>query len=116
MRERSARDHCSGRPFRLPVLAALLAVVLVIAYAAVYIRPSPAVTNQVSFTNVSAHVGLPPIFEDTIGAQWVDYDKIDAYPGAGHAFFNDTRPAYWEEAAADAWQRTLAWFKKHLVP
>jgi carboxymethylenebutenolidase len=37
------------------------------------------------------------------------------YPGAQHAFFNDVRPAYNPEAAADAWQRTLDFFRKTLV-
>jgi carboxymethylenebutenolidase len=37
------------------------------------------------------------------------------YSGAGHAFFNDSRPeAYNAEAAADAWKRTLAFFERHL--
>jgi carboxymethylenebutenolidase len=41
--------------------------------------------------------------------------EIHTYPGAGHAFFNDTRPdAYRPEAAADAWQRTLAFLDEQL--
>jgi carboxymethylenebutenolidase len=37
------------------------------------------------------------------------------YQGQDHAFFNDTNPeVYHKESAADAWQRTLAWFKRHL--
>ena len=36
------------------------------------------------------------------------------YPGANHGFFCDDRPSYRKEAADDAWQRTLAWFSKHL--
>ena len=36
------------------------------------------------------------------------------YEGAGHAFFDDTRESYVAPAAADAWTRTLAWFKAHL--
>jgi carboxymethylenebutenolidase len=37
------------------------------------------------------------------------------YEGAGHAFFNDTSAArYNKEAAALAWQRTLAFFKDKL--
>ena len=37
------------------------------------------------------------------------------YRGADHAFFNDTRPTvYVPEAAADAWQRTIEFFRKHL--
>lgn len=40
---------------------------------------------------------------------------VVTYPGAGHAFFNDTRPdAYRDGAAADAWPRALAWFRQHL--
>lgn len=37
------------------------------------------------------------------------------YPGAQHAFFNDTRAAYHPDAAADAWQRVLALFKAAVV-
>lgn len=40
---------------------------------------------------------------------------IYVYPGAPHAFFNDTRPeVYRPLAAQDAWVRTLAWFDKYL--
>jgi carboxymethylenebutenolidase len=39
------------------------------------------------------------------------------YPGAGHAFMNDTRPeAYRPEAAKDAWDRALTFFRTHLGP
>jgi len=42
--------------------------------------------------------------------------EIVSYPGAGHAFFNDTRPdAYRPDAAADAWPRAVAFFRRHLV-
>lgn len=38
------------------------------------------------------------------------------YPGTQHGFFNDTRPsAYHAEAAADAWTRTLAFFRASLA-
>ncbi len=40
--------------------------------------------------------------------------EIQIYDGAGHAFFNDTRESYDAEAAADAWPRTLAWFRERL--
>lgn len=36
------------------------------------------------------------------------------YEGAGHAFHNDTSPAYNGPAADDAWSRTLLWFDKFL--
>ncbi len=41
--------------------------------------------------------------------------EIVTYAGAGHAFFNDTRPdAYRPAAAADAWARALAFLRRHL--
>jgi carboxymethylenebutenolidase len=41
--------------------------------------------------------------------------ETHVYPGAGHAFFNDTRPdAYRPEAAADAWGRATAFLRRHL--
>ncbi len=41
--------------------------------------------------------------------------EVVVYPGAPHAFFNDTRSSYREEAAKDAWDRTLALFRRVLV-
>ena len=41
--------------------------------------------------------------------------RLNVYPGAGHAFFNDTRPnSYLESAATAAWRDTLAWFSTYL--
>lgn len=40
--------------------------------------------------------------------------QIVVEPDADHAFFNDTGPRYNAAAAADAWQRMLAWFGSHL--
>lgn len=41
---------------------------------------------------------------------------LKSYPGAGHAFFNDTRPdAYRPDAAADAWPRAVAFLRTHLA-
>ena len=37
------------------------------------------------------------------------------YDEAGHGFFDDTRDSYVASAAADAWTRTLAWFKRYLA-
>lgn len=50
-------------------------------------------------------------------AQFQAHHKINTmqiYPGTPHAFFNDTRPSYRAEAANDAWQRTLDWFRNYL--
>ena len=41
--------------------------------------------------------------------------EIVVYPGAQHAFFNDTRSeVYDRDAAADAWRRVLSHFRQHL--
>jgi carboxymethylenebutenolidase len=41
---------------------------------------------------------------------------IRVYPGAGHAFFNDTRPdAYRPDAAADGWRRAVEFLRTHLA-
>jgi carboxymethylenebutenolidase len=41
--------------------------------------------------------------------------EIVRYAGAGHGFHCDMRPDYHEEAAKDAWSRTLDWFERHLA-
>jgi len=41
--------------------------------------------------------------------------EFHTYPQADHAFFNDTRPEVYDSAAAaDAWQRTLTFFRREL--
>lgn len=41
--------------------------------------------------------------------------QVVVYPGAGHAFMNDTRPeAYRPADASDAWTRMVAFLKTHL--
>ena len=41
--------------------------------------------------------------------------EVVVYPDAGHAFFNDTRPEAYQQAAADgAWRRTVELFEQHL--
>lgn len=36
------------------------------------------------------------------------------YPGANHAFFNDTGASYNADAAKDAWTKSLDWFRRNL--
>jgi carboxymethylenebutenolidase len=41
--------------------------------------------------------------------------EVVRYAEAGHGFFNDARPQHFHQAsAADAWPRTLDWFRTHL--
>jgi carboxymethylenebutenolidase len=41
--------------------------------------------------------------------------QMKVYPGAKHAFFNDTREFYHYDAANDAWQLTLSFIASHSV-
>ena len=57
---------------------------------------------------------LPSLKEETLRER-KEFEAV-VYPGAGHAFFNDTNArAYNAEAAGDAWGKTLAFLKTHLA-
>ena len=56
--------------------------------------------------------GVPGL-EAALQGNGKDY-RVITYPGAGHAFFNDTGQRYHREAATAAWQETLGWFDEHL--
>jgi len=54
-----------------------------------------------------------PAFEEALKKAGIDY-KIHMYDGAGHGFMNDTGSRYHKEAAALAWQRTVAFLKEKI--
>lgn len=54
-----------------------------------------------------------PGWEAELKSRDKDYESHQ-YPGTSHAFFNDEGGSYDPDAAADAWQRTLAHFRAHL--
>jgi len=55
---------------------------------------------------------------DSLVKAMADYRKdfeTRIYPGAGHAFFNDSNPATYREAAArEAWERVLGFYRRTL--
>ena len=53
------------------------------------------------------------ILETKLTEAVVPHD-LKVYPGTKHAFFNDTLRTYDAGAAADSWQRVLAFFEEHL--
>lgn len=90
------------------------------------IAPFYGLTPKPLKTNVS---GLCPVVgsypgKDFTAKQGVKLDAdltaaniphdIKVYPDAKHSFMNDSQSSYNPEAAADAWQRTLAFFGEHL--
>lgn len=54
-----------------------------------------------------------PDFEQALKAANVTYER-HLYPGTQHGFNNDTTPRYDAAAAKLAWERTLAFFNKHV--
>ena len=59
------------------------------------------------------NAGIPE-YETALQAAGVEYE-LYMYEGAQHAFHNDTSPTRYNEAAATlAWERTIAFFNKHL--
>jgi len=54
-----------------------------------------------------------PEYEAALKAAGVNYEA-HVYPGTQHGFNNDTTPRYDEKAAVLAWERTMAFFAKHL--
>jgi carboxymethylenebutenolidase len=54
-----------------------------------------------------------PEFERALKAANVKYERF-LYPGTQHGFNNDTTPRFDAAAAKLAWERTLAFFNKHL--
>jgi carboxymethylenebutenolidase len=57
---------------------------------------------------------LYPAFEAAMKAAGVRYE-IHTYPGTQHGFHNNSTPRYGEDAAKLSWERTVAFFTKHLA-
>ena len=55
-----------------------------------------------------------PAFEGALKAAGVPHE-MHMYPGTQHGFHNNSTPRYHEPSAKLAWQRTVAFFKKHLA-
>jgi len=58
--------------------------------------------------------GIPPDEVRAFFAALTVPNDLRIYDDAGHAFFDDTRPSYVADAAADAWKRTIAFFETYL--
>jgi carboxymethylenebutenolidase len=64
-----------------------------------------------------ADLGITDADINRLKAALTGYGKefdIKVYPGAPHAFFNDTKESYRPDAAKDAWNRTLTFFRRTL--
>jgi carboxymethylenebutenolidase len=61
-------------------------------------------------TDDRVNAGIPDLEDAMTGGTL----QTHVWPGVGHAFNNDTGPAYDEAAAVGAWTETLDWFRQHL--
>jgi len=53
------------------------------------------------------------LLENELTAAGIPHD-LKVYPGAKHSFFNDRWRTYEPAAAANSWQRVLAFFADHV--
>ena len=53
------------------------------------------------------------VLETELTAAGIPHD-LKVYPGTKHSFFNDQLPVYQPAAAADSWQRVMAFFAEHV--
>ena len=93
-------------------------------------------TNFLAVTlGADMHAGVPAIkaplliqyaeTDERINAMWPAYEaalkasgaqyEMHMYPGTQHGFHNNSTPRYHEASAKLAWERTIAFFKKHLA-
>lgn len=64
-----------------------------------------------------ADQGIPPARVNELEVALHRYGKeheLHIYPETPHAFFNDHRESYRAEASADAWRRTVQFFRTHI--
>lgn len=86
------------------------------------VRPTPEFVAGINAPTLAIYgaedAGIPAEQRDALAAEMDRQNKtfdMVVYPGAGHAFLNDTRPAYDANAAADAWARAVQWFTTHIA-
>ncbi len=84
-------------------------------------QPSAEMVPQIQAPLQLHYAGL----DTRVNEGWPDYEAAlqenskdftaYIYPGVNHGFHNDTTPRYDRESAQLAWERTVAFFKKHLA-
>lgn len=109
---------CFGGGMTLSFAAAQPKVVAAVPY----YGPTPQPPSVMSATNAAilaqygandarVNAGIPDLEAAMAGKTL----ETQIYPGAGHAFNNDTGGAYNEAVAIEAWTKTLEWFSQHLA-
>jgi carboxymethylenebutenolidase len=110
---------CLGGSYTLRLAAAEPKIVAAVPY----YGPTPEPASQMANTNAAIYAQygendarvnntIPALEQAMKGANKTFQSKI--YPGANHAFNNDTGVNFNEAAAVQAWTETLNWFQKYL--
>jgi carboxymethylenebutenolidase len=92
--------------------------------AVVYYGPNPSNIDEVA--NITApvlgiygqddtRITVNVLALDTAIKKYAKSFEYKIYPGAAHAFFNDTGTRYHPESASDSWKVTLAFLQKYLL-
>ena len=83
-------------------------------------HPEPAAATAIKAPLMLHHGGLDervnatwPDFGEALQSAGVSYENFE-YAGTNHGFHNDTTPRYDQHAAELSWQRSIAFFTKHL--
>jgi carboxymethylenebutenolidase len=92
----------AGVPFYGPAPAAETVRNIKAALSVVYAQDDPRIND------------MWPAFEAALKAAEVPHE-VTIYPGTQHGFHNNSTPRYVEAQAKLAWERSVAWFKKHLA-
>jgi carboxymethylenebutenolidase len=95
-------DMHAGVPFYGPAPAAETVRNIKAALSVVYAQDDPRIND------------MWPAFEAALKAAEVPHE-VTIYPGTQHGFHNNSTPRYVEAQAKLAWERSVAWFKKHLA-
>jgi carboxymethylenebutenolidase len=105
-------SESTAEPVTLLRLAAVVAGGLAMAQA---LRPRYAQAQTISFTDTRIKAQCVwPASEAALKAAGVPH-RMHIYPGTQHGFHNNSTPRYHEASARLAWDRTIAFFKKHLA-
>jgi carboxymethylenebutenolidase len=76
------------------------------------------ITNPV-LVHVAEHEEYNPLVTPEQFPRWfagMANVELHVYPGTQHAFFNDTRPDLYDQAAASlSWERSIKFFREHLA-
>ncbi|MEE9198402.1 MAG: dienelactone hydrolase family protein [Dehalococcoidia bacterium] len=122
---------CMGGSYSLLMACRNRDIRVAVAFYGQVINEQPTEENPVNPIELVPEMSCPLLYIHAGADEWIPLDhanrlrgamkqagkegEVRSYPGAPHAFFNDTQPdIYRPEEAKDAWRRTLAFLERGL--